>query len=82
MTIVKAAGGLLVYAPIAPTPEVISMVNDLEKVHGPVLNIILPSAAIEHKTLAGPFARKFPKAQLWVSPNQVRPGPEASSPAP
>lgn len=36
-----------------------------------MLNIILPSAAIEHKTVAGPFARKFPKAQLWVSPNQV-----------
>jgi hypothetical protein len=45
-------------------------IRDLEKRFGPVKHVILPSAALEHKVLAGPFARKFSKSQLWVTPNQ------------
>ena len=32
--------------------------------------IILPSVAPEHKVLAGPFARQFPKARLYAVDKQ------------
>jgi hypothetical protein len=32
--------------------------------------IVLPTFAYEHKIFAGPFSRKFPKAQIWVAPRQ------------
>lgn len=72
MTIVKLeAGGLLVYAPVAPTPECIRLVRDLEAEHGDVKYIILPTiSGIEHKVFVGPFARRFPQAQVFVAPNQ------------
>jgi len=70
MTVVRLQEGLLVYAPISPTREVVNMVRELEQMHGSVKHVVLPSAAIEHKTAAGPFARNFPKSQLWVTPNQ------------
>ena len=72
MTVVKLAkGGLLVYAPIAPTGECISLVNELVETHGEVKYIILPTVSgIEHKVFVGPFARCFPKAQVFVSPDQ------------
>jgi hypothetical protein len=72
MTVVKLAqGGLLVYAPVAPTPECIRLVNELVAEHGEVKYIILPTVSgIEHKVFVGPFARKFPKAQVYVSPHQ------------
>eukprot|EP00953_Heterococcus_sp_UTEX-ZZ885_P028529 15210-Heterococcus_DN1.PRE.1 len=43
------------------------MVRELEKVHGPVLHVVLPTLAIEHK---GPFSRQFPQSQAWVMPGQ------------
>ncbi len=72
MTLVKlAAGGLLVYAPVAPTPECIRLVNELVEAHGEVKYIILPTVSgIEHKVFVGPFARCFPTAQVFVSPHQ------------
>ncbi|MBD3880420.1 DUF4336 domain-containing protein [Phormidium tenue FACHB-886] len=72
MTVVKLeAGGLLVYAPVAPTPECIRFMKELEAAHGEVKYIILPTvSAIEHKVFVGPFARKFPNAQVFVSPHQ------------
>ncbi|MGK7954157.1 MAG: DUF4336 domain-containing protein [Crocosphaera sp.] len=72
MTIVKLAqGGLLVYAPVAPTRECIGLVNELVAAHGEVKYIILPTVSgIEHKVFVGPFARCFPKAQVFVSPEQ------------
>jgi hypothetical protein len=72
MTVVKLeAGGLLIYAPIAPTPECIRYVNELVAQHGDVKYIILPTvSAIEHKVFVGPFARRFPQAQVFVAPNQ------------
>ena len=72
MTIIKlAAGGLLVYAPVAPTPECIGLVRELETQHGEVKYIILPTiSGLEHKVFVGPFARHFLQAQIFVAPNQ------------
>lgn len=72
MTIVKLnEGGLLVYAPVAPTPECLRLVNEVVVKHGDVKYIILPTiSAVEHKVFVGPFARHFPKAQVFVAPNQ------------
>lgn len=72
MTVVKLeTGGLLVYAPVAPTPECIRLVNELVTDHGDVKYIILPTVSgIEHKVFVGPFARYFPQAQVYVSPHQ------------
>jgi len=67
MTVIKlSSGGLWINAPIAPTPECISMVKEL----GDVDHIVLPTFAIEHKVFFGPFARNFPGAQCWVAPKQ------------
>ncbi len=72
MTVVKLdEGGLLVYAPVAPTPECIRLVNELVAKHGNVKYIILPTiSGLEHKVFVGPFARCFPNAQVFVAPNQ------------
>lgn len=72
MTVIKLeAGGLLVYAPVAPTPECISLVRELETRHGAVKFIILPTiSGLEHKVFVGPFARHFSQAQVFVAPNQ------------
>ncbi len=72
MTVVKLnTGGLLVYAPVAPTPECIRLLNELVAEHGEVKYIILPTiSGLEHKVFVGPFARYFPKAQVFVAPSQ------------
>ncbi|KAB8317012.1 DUF4336 domain-containing protein [Tolypothrix campylonemoides VB511288] len=72
MTVVKlSAGGLLVYAPVAPTTECVRLVNELVAKHGDVKYIILPtSSGLEHKVFVGPFARRFPQAQVFVAPHQ------------
>ncbi|MDX2098886.1 MAG: DUF4336 domain-containing protein [Leptolyngbyaceae cyanobacterium bins.59] len=72
MTVVRLeAGGLLVYAPIAPTPECLRLMQDLVAVHGDVKYILLPTVSgLEHKVFVGPFARQFPRAQVFVAPNQ------------
>lgn len=72
MTVIKlAAGGLLVYAPVAPTRECIRLVKDLIEKHGEIKYIILPTASgIEHKVFTGPFSKRFPQAQVFVSPSQ------------
>jgi Domain of unknown function (DUF4336) len=72
MTVVKLEDeGLLVYAPVAPTPECIRLVKELVTKHGEVKYIILPTiSGIEHKVFVGPFARQFPEAQVFVAPNQ------------
>ncbi len=72
MTVVKLeAGGLLIYAPVAPTPECIRLVQELVAEHGDVKYIILPTVSgLEHKVFVGPFARRFPYAQVFVAPNQ------------
>jgi hypothetical protein len=72
MTVVKLeAGGLLVYAPVAPTPECIRLVEELVAKHGDVKYIILPTTSgLEHKVFVGPFARHFRNAQVFVAPSQ------------
>jgi len=72
MTVVKlAAGGLLVYAPIAPTPECVRLVKELEAAHGAVRYILLPTASgLEHKIFVPAFARCFPDAEIFVVPHQ------------
>lgn len=72
MTVIKLeAGGLLVYAPVAPTGECIYLMQELVEQHGDVKYIILPTiSGLEHKTFVGPFARKFPQATVFVAPNQ------------
>ena len=72
MTVVKLeSGGLLVYAPVAPTPQCIRLVRELVERHGEVKYIILPTiSGLEHKNCVGPFARKFPQAQVYVAPRQ------------
>jgi hypothetical protein len=72
MTLVKlATGGLLVYAPIAPTPECLRLLQELIAQHGDVRYIVLPTVSgLEHKVFVGPFARCFPQAQVYVAPGQ------------
>lgn len=72
MTVVKLeAGGLLVYAPVAPTPECVRLMRELEATHGTVKYIILPTVSgLEHKVFVGPFARQFPEAQVYIAPHQ------------
>jgi Domain of unknown function (DUF4336) len=72
MTIVRLdEGGLLVYAPVAPTAECIRLVRELETQWGAVKYIVLPTiSGLEHKVFVGPFARKFPLVQVYVAPQQ------------
>jgi len=72
MTVVRLeAGGLLVYAPVAPTRECIRWMRELEERHGTVQYILLPTVSgIEHKAFVGPFSRCFPEAQVYVAPHQ------------
>lgn len=64
-------GGLLIYAPVAPTPECIRLVKELVAKYGDVKYIILPTiSGIEHKVFVGPFARCFPTAAVFVAPKQ------------
>ncbi len=62
--------GLVVFAPVAPTPECLTLMQELINIYGPVRDIILPSVAVEHKVNAGPFARNFPNANFYVTDKQ------------
>jgi len=62
--------GLVVYAPVAPTKECLSLMQELIDQYGPVRDIILPSVAVEHKVNAGPFARAYPKANFYATDKQ------------
>ncbi|MFB2896346.1 DUF4336 domain-containing protein [Aerosakkonemataceae cyanobacterium BLCC-F50] len=72
MTVVRLeAGGLLIYAPVAPTLECIRLVKELVAKYGDVKYIILPTVSgLEHKVFVGPFARRFPQAQIFIAPGQ------------
>ncbi|WP_017326495.1 DUF4336 domain-containing protein [Synechococcus sp. PCC 7336] len=72
MTVVKLrAGGLLVYAPVAPTPECTRLLQELIDVHGEIKYVILPTVSgVEHKVFVAPFARKFSSAQVYVAAHQ------------
>lgn len=66
----EAGGGLWVHNPVAPTPELLSMMKELEAKHGPVRHIVLGTVALEHKATFGPFCSNFPKATVWIQPGQ------------
>ncbi len=72
MTVVRLEqGGLLIYAPVAPTAECLRLLQELVAQHGEVRYIILPTVSgLEHKVFVGPFARRFPQAQVFVAPHQ------------
>jgi len=72
MTVVKLeAGGLLVYAPVAPTRECLRLLRELEAEHGRVRYILHPTTSgLEHKVFVGPFARQCPDATVYVAPQQ------------
>lgn len=68
MTVIKLnSGGLWVHAPVAPTDECVRLIRELD---APVEYIVLPTFAYEHKALVPSFARKFPKAKVYVAPFQ------------
>ena len=72
MTVVRLdEGGLLVYAPVAPTGECLQLLQELVVKYGDVKYIILPTiSGVEHKVFVAPFARKFPQAKIFVAPDQ------------
>ena len=71
MTVVRLQRGLLLYAPVAPTGEVLAALRDLEQRHGPVRTIVLPTASgLEHKLPVPAMARAFPAAEVWITPRQ------------
>jgi hypothetical protein len=71
MTVLRLRRGLLIYAPVPPTGEVRAALADLERRHGPVCTIVLPtSSGLEHKLPVPAMARAFPAAQVWVTPRQ------------
>ncbi|MFM7268841.1 MAG: DUF4336 domain-containing protein [Cyanobium sp.] len=71
MTVVKVDGGLLLYAPVPPTREVVDHLQRLEQQHGPVLSIVLPTASgLEHKIPVPAMARAFPAASVWITEKQ------------
>ncbi len=71
LTVVKVEGGLMIVNPLPPTIELLSSLNQLEKIHGPVLTIVLPTASgLEHKVSLPSLARAFPQASIWVCPGQ------------
>ena len=71
MTVVRVRGGLMLYAPVAPTAEVRRALLDLEQRYGPVQSIVLPTASgLEHKLPVPAMARAFPAASVWVTPGQ------------
>jgi len=70
-TVVKLHdGGLWIHNPVAPTPQLLQMVHELERQHGPVKHIVLGTVALEHKATFGPFSSHFPAATVWIQPGQ------------
>ena len=71
MTVLRLETGLLLYAPVAPTAELRCELGALERRHGPVRTIVLPTASgLEHKLPVPAMARAFPQAEVWITPGQ------------
>jgi hypothetical protein len=71
MTVVRVEDGLLLYAPVPPTPELLAELRALEQRIGPVRAIVLPTASgLEHKLPVPAMARAFPAATVWVTQRQ------------
>uniref|UniRef100_A0A0G4GKI2 DUF4336 domain-containing protein n=1 Tax=Chromera velia CCMP2878 TaxID=1169474 RepID=A0A0G4GKI2_9ALVE len=68
MTAIRTqTGGLFIYAPVAPTGECVSLLEDL---NFPVEHFVLPCPALEHKIFFSDFVGRYPDAKVWVSPGQ------------
>lgn len=63
-------GGLWVYNPVAPTPQLLGMMERLVDKYGPVKHIVLGTVALEHKATLPAFASHFPAATVWLQPGQ------------
>ena len=71
LTVVKVSGGLMLVNPLPPTEELLRDLYELEKIHGPVKTIVLPTASgLEHKISLPALSRVFPEANLWICPGQ------------
>lgn len=71
MTVLRLKQGLLAYAPIPPTAEVLAGLRSLEARWGPLRTIVLPTASgLEHKVGLPALARAFAGAEVWVAPGQ------------
>ncbi|MFM7315022.1 MAG: DUF4336 domain-containing protein [Cyanobium sp.] len=71
MNVARVRGGLMLYAPVPPTGELLAELRDLESRCGPVRTIVLPTASgLEHKVPVPAMARAFPDAEVWVPPGQ------------
>jgi hypothetical protein len=60
-----------VYAPVAPTPEMLDQVASLP---GRVEHIVAPSLSPEHWLYVNAFASHHPDATVWVCPGERRGG--------
>ena len=71
MTVVRLRQGLLLYAPLPVTAELLAALRELEERCGAVCTIVLPTASgLEHKLPTPALARAFPQATVWVAPGQ------------
>ena len=59
----ERTGGLVVFAPQAPTAEFFKLLDEL----GRVEHVVLPTYAIEHKVWLPALARRYRDAQVWVA---------------
>ena len=66
----SGGGGLWVHNPVAPTPQLIRMMRQLETRYGPVRHVVLGTVALEHKATFPAFASHFPQATCWIQPGQ------------
>ncbi|CAJ1392473.1 unnamed protein product [Effrenium voratum] len=70
MTVVKLEDGKLwVNGPIAATDECLELLDEL----GEVAHLVVPGTAVEHQSALGDFARRYPKASVWVAPGVSAP---------
>ena len=63
-------GGLWVHNPIAPTKQLLQMMDRLVQQYGPVRHIVLGTVALEHKATVASFASYFQHATVWIQPGQ------------
>mmetsp|Transcript_50299 Transcript_50299/g.75136 ORF Transcript_50299/g.75136 Transcript_50299/m.75136 type:complete len:460 (-) Transcript_50299:140-1519(-) len=66
----EATGGLWVHSPQWPTGEYLKLLKDIGR---PVEHIVLPCNAFEHGAPMKEFCKRFPDAQVWISPGQYGP---------
>mmetsp|Transcript_108528 Transcript_108528/g.346365 ORF Transcript_108528/g.346365 Transcript_108528/m.346365 type:complete len:504 (-) Transcript_108528:73-1584(-) len=68
MTVIRLkCGGLWVHNPVAPTAQCTELLRALG---APVKFIVLGCAQYEHKIFVGPFARRWPDAKVYITPQQ------------